>query len=161
MAKRDGTDARILPSMPLANAVQAVVDRRTREMNWPFVATGSQHYCSEMVCEEAGCTSRNLRRWQAGHQPTVRLDTADTVLTNLDLLWWDVWNEQTVRRPLLTVMLRRKRLKRNCNGHMSVKCTERGEKHYGDAGTDWDLLAQIELMWCGDPVQGEFDQLAA
>lgn len=150
-----------LPAPQLAKALQAIIDRRTREMNWPFDGNGNYLHCNEMVCKEVGTTGRNLRRWQSGWQPQVQFDKADEVITNMDLLWWDVWNADTVRKPVFTVMLRRVRMKRNYKGQKPMRCVEKGELHYGDLGTDWDKLREIEEAWCGTPAQGSFDQLAA
>jgi hypothetical protein len=73
-------DPHSLPSLPLAEAVD-----RAR-VSWGFSSM-------EDLCERLQVAPRTVMRWRNGDLPTVGFDLADRVLTRLDLLWFDVWEE--------------------------------------------------------------------
>ena len=81
-----------LPAAPLCEAIHRAKRRRRGET-------------AEGICKEIGLTSRHLRRWEEGWCPTVSLDTFDTICTRLHMLWFDVYNEDTVRKPVVTVQM--------------------------------------------------------
>jgi len=87
--------------------------------------------------------------WRSGTRPKVSLSQADQVLTRLDMLWWDVWNETTVRTPIIRVLLYSQRTKRHPNGHTN-RVIERGLRDYGDRGPDLHTLNTIRNIWEGD-----------
>ena len=54
---------------------------------------------AEEVCARAGIASRQLNAWENG-QRTTRFDTADRVISNMDRLWFDVYDPQAHRPGL-------------------------------------------------------------
>lgn len=102
------------------------------------------------VCLRCELNERTVWAWRTGERPRVELAVADRVLVALELLWWDIWNEETVRKPLVAVTLRRPHRKRDRRGH-DVVIWDRGERGYGDAGPDHTTLDAVRDAWEGDP----------
>lgn len=50
------------------------------------------------VCERAGIMERTAFGWRCGERDNTELRNAADVMSRVDLLWWDVWNTDTVRR---------------------------------------------------------------
>lgn len=105
-----------LPGRPLARAI----DR---------VAEGSD---IRTVCDIAGIEERLVWAWRSGER-NVELATADTVLTRLDLLWWEVWSPESVRVPLFEVTVYEWKTK-NARGKRRRTRTRHRYVPYGDRG---------------------------
>jgi hypothetical protein len=75
-----------LPSGPLADRVQAVIEARENGGD-PHRITVTK----EELCGTIGISSRSLERWLGGARTMVQFEVADRVLTALELNWWDVW----------------------------------------------------------------------
>lgn len=103
-----------------------------------------------IVTARCGISDRYVYAWRSGTRPRVGIGVADRVLTGLDLLWWDVWNEDTVRVPLVLAHLYRPHTKRSKRTGEPLTYWDRGERGYGDAGPDLAALAAIETAWEGD-----------
>lgn len=63
------------------------------------------------ICIRAQTKERVATRWRSGEVSTIKLDRADELLISLGWLWWEVWNERTVRIPVVRVHLRSQRIK--------------------------------------------------
>lgn len=73
-----------LPSVPLWQAITQMVERE-----------GLDGGTKEMICERAGIPERRLLSWgPGGEQQSVRFDTADKVISRLDLEWWNVYGPE-------------------------------------------------------------------
>jgi hypothetical protein len=75
-----------LPAKPLAAAMDAIAERLHRE-------NGDDAPGIQIVCEKTGVQPRLLLRWRIGEIAKVQFEVADRALTALDLLWWEVWDE--------------------------------------------------------------------
>ena len=119
-----------LPGRPLAQAISRMA-----------AAGDDRDELIGALLDRADVDPRDLYRWQVGEgNPT--LATVDRVLTRLGLMWWDVWNEDTVREPVLIVRSYRWRMFR-CERRMY--CLRK--KQYGDLGTDfWALRRVTDLL---------------
>lgn len=86
-----------VPCVPLGRALKRLAEKHNMRI------VGDPNHDAEghrVVCEEAGLQERTVYGWRVGERQKVSLTTADKVLTRLDLLWWEVWNEETTRLPL-------------------------------------------------------------
>jgi hypothetical protein len=136
----------VLPGRPLA----AAVDRRAHRGRDVFGRPTSR---LEQICKEMGISERYVYAWRTGGRD-MALDSADKALIVLGLLWFDVWNEDTVRRPLIEVrcyQFRDKLSPRKERRYVIRELTRRD--WYGDAGTDWNELARVEALMTGEPLQ--------
>ena len=79
-----------LPALPLAKYLEAIKPAYVAMEHW---------------CRKAGVSDRAFREWRDGTRPNVDFKTADKVLQSLGILWFDVWNENTVPRRLIEVRL--------------------------------------------------------
>lgn len=123
-----------LPGRPLAQAIDRLaegVDLRT-------------------VCELAGIEERSVTAWRRGER-NVEMDMADTVLTRLDLLWWDVWSEQSVRVPLFEVNVYAWQTKNSRGKRVRTRARVRYVP-YGDLGPDRQKLHEVEALMTGEVV---------
>jgi hypothetical protein len=136
-----------VPGRPLAAAVDKCA-RRGRDV------FGRPTSRMENICKEIGFDDdRYIRFWRTGGRDT-SLKLADKTLIVLGLLWFDVWNEDTVRRPLIEVrcyQFRDKLSPRKERRYVIRELTRRD--WYGDAGTDWAELARVEALMTGEPLQ--------
>lgn len=124
-----------LPAKPLAACIDRAVLRASRTLYNPEVkdaATGGV----DRVCDAIGIAGRTLFAWRTGERKVVEFDKADSILQAAGWLWWDVWNERTVRLPVLTVVLRYRFPMKEGWGSKLVR--------YGEGGTDWRKLAEID-----------------
>jgi hypothetical protein len=55
------------------------------------------------VCDRAGIPDRTYFAWRTGEREHVNFDVADRVLTNLGLMWWDVWTPAQVEGTLYAI----------------------------------------------------------
>ena len=124
-----------LPSAPLV----AVIDRAAARTDIPT------------VCDLLGLHERQASRWRRGEQPAIPFDVADQVMTTMDVLWWEVWNEDTVRKPVLVVRLYQRKTKLSHGRHVSFRVCTRTIP-YGDQGPDRATLAEIDRMMSGEAV---------
>jgi hypothetical protein len=97
-----------LPAWPLAAAVRAEDARRQRAhftgfLADPEVAQGDIAGTHLQVPGWTEAAERNVRAWHVGERLDVQFDVVDRVLTALGWCWWEVYNEQTVRRHSLVV----------------------------------------------------------
>lgn len=105
----------------------------------------------EAVCELAGVSCRQVTRWRRGEQG-VSTNDADLVLTGVHLLWWDVWNEDSVRTPLFEVCVYTWQIKTMRNGTSAARRVRVRVAPYGDAGPDAARLAEIAALMSGEAV---------
>lgn len=123
-----------LPSAQLAAAIDRLAARST----------------IEAVCERAGIPARVASRWRLGESGgQVDLDLADLVMTNLGLFWWDLWTEDTVREPLFVVTTYTNCRKKEPGGVYRRRRLKDRTIPYGDLGTDYYRLRQIETLMSG------------
>jgi hypothetical protein len=131
-----------VPCVPLGRALKRLAEKHNMRI------VGDPDYDAEghrVVCEEAGLQERTVYGWRVGERQKVRLGDADAVLTRLDLLWWEVWNEETTRLPLRvwTYGFNRK-----------GKRTRRSLKTYlVDLGPDLEELENVRRLFEGEPVR--------
>lgn len=79
-----------LPGPPLAQAVIAAANR-SAGMAWDADVAPKHDSRAGLLMDQAGSSSRALYRLREGER--VGFDTADRILTALELAWWDVWRE--------------------------------------------------------------------
>lgn len=100
------------------------------------------------VCEVAGIEERSVTAWRRGER-SVSMEVADTVLTRLDLLWWEVWSEGSVRVPLFEVNVFAWQMKslrgRRVRTRVRLRCVP-----YGDLGPDEQKLREVEGLMTGE-----------
>lgn len=156
-----------LPARPLALAIEASDARRRQEFFAGFTfgmeAFTGFDYTTEGDAVGVGGGDRSSHRmvyaWKLGERVDVQFDVADRALTRGRWLWWEVWNEETVRLPALTVHVRRRRARMRGNQETQpVRAEETlqgwrlrysmyatAERHpYGDLGPDLETLARVE-----------------
>lgn len=123
-----------LPARPLADALMRIAARSDLAS----------------VCERADIPERILMRWRRGEgSGVVEFDHADRVLTRLGLLWWDVWNEDTVRESLFEVATYRMVRKREKCSHYRMRRIKERTIPYGDLGTNYYRLREITALMTG------------
>ena len=103
-----------------------------------------------VICELAGIIDRLVTAWRRGER-NVEMELADKALTRLDLLWWEVWSEETVRVPLFEVnvyawQMKMARGKRH-RTRVRLRCVP-----YGDQGPDEQKLREIQGLMTGEAV---------
>lgn len=101
------------------------------------------------ICMAASVLERAVSRWRTGAVETIAFTEADEILTALDLLWWEVWREDTVRRPLFVVHVYAHQLKTK-KGVAKRYRVKQHRLHYGDAGPDSVALAEIAARMSGE-----------
>jgi hypothetical protein len=132
-----------LPGLPLAAAVERMVRRAVMAENGPGpVEDRERSGWGDETCRQLGISPRAFFRWRRGLN--VELGPADAVLTRSGLNWWDVWNEDTVRRPVLTVVVA-KRSRKKKTGRLYWETTHR--LPYGDQGPDFEVLARVAAVF--------------
>jgi hypothetical protein len=140
------------PAIQLANAIDAALARNP------------QHTRQEWTLQRwVGITDRTLREWRTGDRHTAKFNVADRVLCGLNLNWWEVWNEQTVRISVLTVRTYKPHLKmvqfpsedwpRFVDGALK-------EYEYGDLGPDFSLLNRIAFAFTGEGLGEQLELVA-
>jgi hypothetical protein len=144
--KKPGPSVWTVPARPLADALERIVARESRS---PHI---NQDHARHALCMRIGYTERHLWAWTHGERPGVNLETVDKVLTYSDLLWWEVWNEDTVRVPVLVVTVHgpQRKLQR---GRRRVYRVKTRTIPYGDRGPDRAKLREIEALMTGKPVR--------
>lgn len=125
-----------VPARAIALAIRRAVEREERA-GTP-AAQGA-------VLERMGISNRRFWAWEFGQAEDCSFSSADQVLTALGLHWWDVWTEDTVRIPLITVA-RWRRVQRKRPGNVTQGWEVQSRRYYGDAGPDHQRLAAIEEM---------------
>lgn len=153
-----------LPARPLARAIDETDARRRREFFAGFGCSGAStghDYLPEAgalgLAEEEDNAGRMVYAWRKGERQEADFDTVDQVLTRGRWLWWEVYNPETVRRHAIKVEVRRKQRKKRATEkrpvavltpdgwrvrHSSYTTAER--RFYGDLGTDWETLWEVE-----------------
>lgn len=140
----------LLPSRPLALYIRHVAERERIRTPWHDDLQIDSVISS--VCRRAGIDSRRYRAWTGGEQPLIPLTTVDAVIVGLDALWWDAYNETTVRGALLEIRVYAPQSKRAA-GRTKVW---RGKRlirivRIGDTGPDLQQLERIRRVWeCDD-----------
>lgn len=134
--KHRRTNKRYLPAKPLADAI------------WKIAARSDL----KSTCRRAGIPERVVTRWTLGEcNGQVEICDADRVMTRLDLFWWEVWTEDTVREPLFIVTTYHTYMKRD---HVGGQYKRRRIKDrsipYGDLGTDFWRLREITGLMSGE-----------
>lgn len=162
-----------IPARPLGEALDRLGER------WRLCVVdpdnpGTLHGLA-LVCQQAGIWDRRAYGWRTGERRRVRVFDADDVITRLDLLWFDVYNEDTVRNWMFEAVSYQPTKKGHRDGQallagpVKAWCgrgpkrrsgtrgdgparTRRSSKLYVDLGTDVQTLAEIERLFDGDPV---------
>lgn len=124
-----------LPGRPLAHAID-------------HMAEGSD---LRTVCELAGIEERTVSAWRRGERD-LEMAAADTVLTRLDLLWWEVWSMESVRAPIFEVNVFAWQVKKRRNGSRLPMRLRLRTVPYGDIGPDVQKLREIEALMTGEVV---------
>ncbi len=139
----------MLPGRQLAAAIERALRRVMRPNPWGYASAGDiSDGRARAFYGSLGVSPRLVDSWSEGVR-RVALSRADHVLLTLDLLWFDVWNEETVRLPIIEVRTyKRQRLKPNGRRYREPGRTV----GYGDRGPDHRMLAAIEAAWTGEPV---------
>ena len=137
----------LLPSHQLA----AAIDRMILKADTPRVifsgpVTNKLYSSGPGIRAGLGLNERIHYGWRNGDRPTLGIDRADEILTRAGLFWWDVWNEDTVRRPVLTVTTYVRQTKMSRGRPYGCRATKRVVR-YGDQGTDWTELRRIQELW--------------
>jgi hypothetical protein len=133
-----------LPALPVAVAIYRIAAQEERLARWgmPSPTLGSDGKLAE-VCERIGVNERTVYAWRHGERRRLRFYNALEVVDRLGLLWGDVWNDETVRRPALLAMVyvRSRRLRSGL--HLRRLRTV----PYGDLGPDHRELAYIDTLF--------------
>lgn len=144
-AQREGREVR---------AIRSAHDAKSWLPGRPLVAAIDRRALSSdlaAVCELTGKTERQIYRWRTG-ETNVSLVDADDVLTALDLLWWEVWSEATVRIPFFTASVYVNRMKMTKAGDRPIRRVLYRSTPYGDAGPDLGKLQMISALMAGEAV---------
>lgn len=104
------------------------------------------------VCDLASVQERAVHRWRTGGVKTIDSIEADAILTALDLFWWEVWCEETVRRPLFVVHVYARQMKKTTNGAWRPRRIKTQRLPYGDQGPDVESLAEIAARMSGQAI---------
>lgn len=123
-----------LPGKQLVAAVERYAWREQREIR--------------DVTHCLGINERILFAWRVGAR-NPRSVQADSVLIGIDRHYWDVWNEDTVRVPVLRVTTWIQRKKITSPGKEWTTLERIGERHYGDAGPDHEALETVRRAFEG------------
>lgn len=140
-----------LPGAPLAAAIDRLARSEASVRNpfatWDKAESGGYFV---IVCERAGVSERRVTGWRTG-ESNAWISTVDEVLTRLGLFWWEVWTEETVRRPFFVVHTYAWKWKKQRNKLNFYRVRVRSVP-YGDAGPDLDELSRIESLMVGEAV---------
>jgi hypothetical protein len=126
-----------LPARPLALAIHNWMRRRG--------------ISEDVAIDLFGISSRLLFAWRSGERQSQPLSAVDAFLVRGDLLWWEVYNEETVRRPIFTATSYRFERRRLKSGEPVVYRTVAAVTPYGDVGPDWDVLRMVQETFEGAP----------
>lgn len=132
-----------LPALPLAKAIQK---------------QGQRRHLHELF-SSAGVSDRRYREWITGNSYRVEFGTADKILLSLGLHWWDVWNEDTVKRGAFKVQMYRYawhgRLGRKSRRRLRY-CRWHDFRWYGPtSGPDFETLRVVAYAFTGEEDQLE------
>jgi hypothetical protein len=95
---------------------------------------------------------RLLFHWRTGSKATVDFARADQLLLAMDRLYFDVYNEDTVRKPVIRAVVYRSRNKTVHNKVYRIR--ERiAVCDYGDVGPDYAELERIRRVFEYEPVR--------
>ena len=153
-----------LPARPLAMAIDATDARRRQEFFAGFTFgwnPAGHEYLPEagaLGLAEEDSAGRMVYAWRVGERMMADFDTVDKVLSRGRWLWWEVYNPETVRRYALTVAVRRPQAKKSLQGKspqvvqskdgswrvMYSRFSTGERRFYGDRGTDWETLHEVE-----------------
>jgi hypothetical protein len=140
------------PAIQLANAIDAALAR------------SPQHTRQEWTLQRwVGITDRTLREWRAGDRHTAKFNVADRVLCGLNLNWWEVWNEQTIRIPALTVRTYKPPFKVVQEpGEEWPRFLDGGLRaySYGDLGPDHELMGKVAFAFTGEGMGEQLELVA-
>lgn len=142
-----------LPSRPLADAITRLIERERRD-NPVMSDMGSggggvnsnQMIVIERLFREYEAGVRAYTGWRAGERMTVSVAEADYVLMCAGWEWWDVWNEESVRRW---------RLRAQRVTHRPRTASKKAYRHVhetqfvGDLGPDLVELGRIADVFAG------------
>jgi hypothetical protein len=109
-------------------------------LEWRFV--GDSRFGA--TCEYAGVETRIAFGWRGGEREVVQVYKALDVLARTGLMWWDVWNERTVRRPALAVR-RYRMIPKKSNGLRSQRVLT-GIRWHDDLGPDLEALERVRHL---------------
>jgi hypothetical protein len=88
-----GVDAKMprVPVGPLIAAIDAYVNAHAPQFAGQVAKTDDTH---ATLCERIGVSDRTIRAWRSGGRTHANLDSADRLMIELDLLWWEVFDER-------------------------------------------------------------------
>lgn len=139
-----------LPGAPLARAVRRQAQRDALGYT-PAGGWDTDHAHGVMsIYERIGTPARRVFGWADGFGVT--WPKADEVLTRMGLLWWDVWNEDTVRLP---VIVARVYGRHRHQGRAARRVLYRTVP-YGDQGPDRAALERVRAI-----MEGNIERVAA
>lgn len=132
-----------LKVVPLTWADDAVIPRVPA---WPLAeAIDSLGSSESIVRARLDLAERTLYRWRVGEADRIQFDVADRIITASPWLWFDVWNERTLRTPALVVTRHRLRRLKGRTALIRVATTR-----YGDLGPAREELAGVAFAFTGD-----------
>lgn len=137
---RGGTS---LPGRPLAAAIYKIAEREELLRSKSDPSHGRRFGA---VCARAGMHTRVVYAWSSGERDASLVDV-DRVLFRLGLEWWNVWDETSVRKPILVVHCYRMLVKHPRRG--PYRCWVRAVP-YGDLGPDMVELKRVEMVMTGE-----------
>jgi hypothetical protein len=134
--------------------------------SWPLVRAleraANEEESATAVCRRIGISERLYRDWRnrAG-SGVCDFNSADKVLQALDLLWWEVYTEDTLRRYAITVGVYSRKavgtIKRRRRAWFRMRATVAV-----DLGPDLETLAMVRYAFTGEYADdGEQLELAA
>jgi hypothetical protein len=140
-----------LPSRPLVFYIGALIEREQRrrimagDTKVPGMRDGVQPV--EGVCKELGVDPRTWTRWRRGASTTVQWEQIDNILTRGEALWFDLFNEETVRKPKFLIEVVGYRNRKNGRGKITLGREIKRTFYIGDDGTDYDELNRIRELF--------------
>lgn len=143
-----------IPSRPLVVMLDRLADRARRHDLVLDVTESIGH----RVREQLGLSDRVEYALRAGARWTVDLALADQLVTRADLLWFDVFDEDTLRLGLEVrrYVMREKRLP---SGARRMYRERVGTVLVGDWGPDLRALRLVEALFTGEGLAEVHEQL--
>jgi hypothetical protein len=91
-----------LPSQPLMRQIMRAIEREEAfyRANDPLTREHLTGGADDRICRSLRLEPRTLRAWKVGERSTVDFDVADRTLSLSPWLWWEVYDESTVRQRL-------------------------------------------------------------
>lgn len=138
-----------LPIAPLAAAITRAIQRERGRNVFGYDA-GALDDSQQRILKLVDVNGRLYYAWQRGEREQSDFNTIDRVLVRLELQWWDVYDETTLRLPVLTVRTWRRRERRFRGRPLPLLVWEQiASCRYGDAGPDHEQLRVVREAFEG------------